>query len=81
MEELRYEDLKLPNYVNSNIAVRISGEQNLNNNTKKISQKKVFELTLTDVVFAIELAGLNCLFVTNTGWGKTQLVTDIAYHH
>jgi hypothetical protein len=42
---------------------------------------KTVELSLTDVVYAAELAGLNMLFVADTGMGKTQLITDIVWSH
>src|SRR3989338_11395407 len=73
MTNLTYEDLKLPNYVNSSTAV-----------TLKVKDGKVVKdlpLTLCDVVAAAELAGLSMLFVSDTGRGKTQLVSDIVWHH
>jgi hypothetical protein len=73
MTKLTYDDLKFPNYTNTNIAVRLPAK--IGNDLKTI------ELTLTDVVYAAELAGLNMLFVADTGKGKTQLISDIAWSH
>ncbi|HLC86227.1 MAG TPA: hypothetical protein VJG30_03000 [Candidatus Nanoarchaeia archaeon] len=73
MTKLTYEDLKLPNYVNSSTAVTIK--------VKDGDKLKDLDLTLSDVVAAAELAGLNMLFVSDTGRGKTQLVSDIAWNH
>ncbi len=73
MSKLTYEDLRFPNYTNNGIAVRLPA---------KISgELKTVELTLTDVVYAAELAGLNMLFIADTGRGKTQLISDIAWNH
>lgn len=75
MSGLTYEELRLPYYVNNGTAVtlsaRIAGRKDLIN----------IYLSLTDAVFALELAGLNALFVSDTGRGKTQLITDIKQYH
>ena len=72
MTKLTYEDLKLPNYVNSSTAVTIK--------VKDGDKLKDLDLTLSDVVAAAELAGLNMLFVSDTGRGKTQLVSYISFN-
>lgn len=73
MTNLTYEDLELPNYVNSSTAVTLK--------VKAGEAVKDIPLTLCDVVAAAELAGLNMLFVSDTGRGKTQLVSDIVWNH
>ncbi|MFH1682868.1 MAG: hypothetical protein ABIA37_03655 [Candidatus Woesearchaeota archaeon] len=73
MNKLTYQELELPNYVNSNAAVRLKAK--IGNETK------IIELTIPDIVYAAEIAGLNTLFVSDTGKGKTQLMTDVAWHH
>ncbi len=73
MSKLTYEDLRFPNYTNNGIAVRLPA--------KIGNELKTVELTLTDVVYAAELAGLNMLFIADTGRGKTQLISDIAWSH
>ena len=70
MTSLTYEDLSLPNYVNSSTAVTLK--------VKDGETIKDLPLTVCDVVVAAELAGLNMLFVSDTGRGKSQLITDIA---
>ena len=73
MTKLTYDDLKFPHYTNSGTAVRLPA---------KVGDKvKTMELTLADVVYAAELAGLNMLFISDTGKGKTQLISDIAWSH
>ena len=73
MNKLTYQELQFPNYVNSSTAVKLRA---------KINDKiKTIEFTFCDVVYAAELAGLNMLFISDTGRGKTQLVSDIAWHH
>ncbi len=83
MTKLTYDDLKFPDYnskgelvnhyTNTNTAVRLPA--------KIGDEVKTIELSLTDVVYAAELAGLNMLFVADTGKGKTQLISDIAWSH
>ena len=73
MARLTYDDLKFPNYTNTSTAVRFSAR--IGDETKTI------ELALADVVYAAELAGLNMLFIADTGRGKTQLISDIAWSH
>ena len=73
MSKLTYEKLKLPKYVNNNTAVRLR--------VKVKGKSKIINLSFTDVVYAAELAELNMLAVSDTGKGKTQLMTDIAWHH
>lgn len=73
MTKLTYDELKFPNYINTSIAVRLPA--------KIGNELKTIELTLADVVYAAELAGLNMLFVADTGKGKTQLVSDICWSH
>lgn len=73
MSNLTYEDIRFPNYVNSSTAVTLK--------VKDGDTVKDLYLTLCDVVAAAELAGLNMLFVSDTGRGKTQLVSDIAWNH
>ncbi len=73
MTNITYDDLKFPNYTNSSIAVRLPA--------KIGGELKTIELTLADVVYAAELAGLNMLFISDTGKGKTQLAEDIVRHH
>ncbi|MBW2996745.1 hypothetical protein KY349_00220 [Candidatus Woesearchaeota archaeon] len=73
MSKLTYDELKLPFYTNSSVAVRLPA--------KVGGKMKTIELTVCDVVYAAELAGLNMMFVSDTGRGKTQLVSDIAWHH
>ena len=84
MNELTYDELKFPNYVNSNTAIRLRakvGEPELDREGKDARPLKTLELTLSDVVYAAELAGLNMLFVSDSGRGKTQLTSDVAWHH
>ena len=69
MTKLTYDDLKFPDYnskgelvnhyTNTNTAVRLPA--------KIGNEVKTIELSLTDVVYAAELAGLNMLFVADTG--------------
>jgi len=73
MTDLTYKDLRLPNYVNSSAALSLRVKDN--------DGIKNLDLTLCDVVVAAELAGLNMLFVSDTGRGKTQLVSDIVWSH
>ena len=73
MDQLCYEDLVFPNYTNSNVCVRIHARCQSRSNT--------VELTICDVIYAAELAGLNMLFVSDTGRGKTQLISDMTWHH
>ncbi len=73
MTNLTYDDIKFPNYVNSSTAVTLKVRDGDN--------IKDLPLTLCDVVAAAEIAGLNMLFVSDTGRGKSQLVSDIALHH
>ncbi len=73
MTNLTYDDLKLPNYVNSSTAVTLK--------VKDGENVKDLHLTLCEVVVALELAGLNMFFVSDTGRGKTQLVSDIVWNH
>ena len=70
---LTYEELKLPNYVNSSPAVTLR--------TLAGDGEKTIYLSLTDVIFAAEIAGLNMLLISDTGRGKTQLLSDIANRH
>ena len=73
MSKLTYDDLKFPYYTNSSTAVRLSARIG--------NEAKTIELTLADVVCAAELAGLNMLFISDTGKGKTQLMKDIVWSH
>ena len=73
MTKLTYEQLRFPNYRNTNTAVRL--RVNVDGKIETIS------LSLSDLVYAAEIAGLNMLAVADTGRGKTQLMTDIAWHH
>jgi len=73
MNPLTYEELTFPNYVNSNIAVKLRAK--IDNNYRTL------ELSVCDLIFAIEIAGLNSLLLSDTGRGKTQLMSDIAWHH
>ena len=73
MTKLTYEQLRFPNYRNTNTAVRL--RVNVDGKIETIS------LSLSDLVYAAEIAGLNMLTVADTGRGKTQLMTDIAWHH
>lgn len=61
LEELTYEELKLPNY----------------RNTKVIGKAGDINITVSDAVIAAVLGGLNILLVGDTGTGKTQLASDI----
>ncbi len=73
MSDLKYEELKFPFYVNSSNAVKLTGRVN--------GKNKTLNLTFCDVMYAIELAGLNSMIISDTGRGKTQLMTDIAWYH
>jgi len=73
MTKLSYDELQFPKYVNSNIAARLKA---------KVDGKiRTINLSFMDVVYAAELSGLNMLAVADTGRGKTQLMTDMAWHH
>ncbi|MBI4016323.1 MAG: hypothetical protein HY363_01365 [Candidatus Aenigmarchaeota archaeon] len=73
MTDTFYQELQFPNYVNNATAVtlraRIDGE------VQKLT------LSVSELIQCMELAGLNGLIVSDTGRGKTQLLTDIAWHH
>lgn len=73
MSNLTYDELVFPNYVNSNTAVRLLANVE--------GKQRIIEQSVCDLTFAIELAGLNSLWVADTGRGKTQLMSDIAWHH
>ncbi|MFH1972462.1 MAG: hypothetical protein ABIJ18_03235 [archaeon] len=73
MSELTYDELVFPNYVNSNTAVRLRANID--------GRLQTLELSVCDMAYAIELAGLNSLWLSDTGRGKTQLMSDIAWHH
>jgi len=59
--------------VNSNVAAKVRATVN--------GEVKTLEFTFSDIMYAIEIAGLNCLMVSDTGAGKTQAVSDIAWNH
>ena len=65
LEELTYEELKLPNYRNNKVLLQVGN----------------VDVTLTDAVIAAVLGGLNVLLVGDTGTGKTQLASDIYNHY
>lgn len=67
------EAMRFPNYLNSNIAVKIRAR------IKGIDQ--IIELTVSEIIYAAELAGLNQLYISDTGRGKSQLLKDISHHH
>lgn len=73
MNKLTYEELQFPNYVNSSTAIRLRA--------KVEGEIKTIDLSVCDLAYAIELAGLNSLWLSDTGRGKTQLMSDIAWHH
>jgi hypothetical protein len=65
-KEPTYEELMSPiNYLNTRVAANIAG----------------IPLTVPEAVVAGELAGLNVLLVSDTGWGKSQLVSAIYNGH
>jgi hypothetical protein len=68
-----YEALQFPNYRNSSPAVKL--------NAKVDGVITQVTLTTSELVQCIELAGLNALLISDTGRGKSQLLTDIAWHH
>lgn len=70
---LNYQDLELPIYRNTREIVHFAGE--------KEGKAKRFSLTLSDYVLAAELSGLNMLFISDVGRGKSQLVSDIDNAH
>jgi hypothetical protein len=71
--KLTYDDMKLPFYVNSNVAAKVRIEDE--------GEMKTMDLSLSDMVFAAELAGLNMLYIADAGGGKSQLMSDIAWSH
>lgn len=73
MSRLTYDELILPNYVNSNIAVKLRAQVE--------GSLRTIELSVCDLIYAIEIAGLNSLWLSDTGRGKTQLMSDVAWHH
>ncbi len=77
MAKLTYQDLILPNYVNSSEAVVFTAEVTKGNNSKLES----VSLSIPDVIFATEIAGANNLIISDTGKGKSQLLSDIAWSH
>ena len=70
---LTYEELQFPNYTNTNAAIKLKAQ--VGNKTKMLN------FTVADIAIALELAGLNSLWISDTGRGKTQLMSDIAQHH
>ncbi|MEK6874644.1 MAG: hypothetical protein AABX52_02740, partial [Nanoarchaeota archaeon] len=68
-----YNKLQFPNYRNSSTALTINGE--------KGGKPVQFKLNFCELVQSVELAGLSGLFVSDTGRGKSQLVSDITWHH
>lgn len=72
-DELRYSDLALPYYKNTNAAINLRAEVD--------GKMTTIPLSIVDITYACEVAGLNVLYIAETGRGKTQLVTDIARHH
>jgi len=70
---LTYQDLELPIYRNTREIIDF--------NIEKKGEAQRCTLTLSDLVLAAELAGLNMLFISDTGRGKTQLVSDIYTAH
>ncbi|MBI5798021.1 hypothetical protein HZA98_03915 [Candidatus Woesearchaeota archaeon] len=70
---LSYNDLQLPVYRNTRPIIIL--------NAKQDGKPKRLELSLSDLVAAAEISGLNIFFVSDTGMGKTQLVRDIYTTH
>lgn len=70
---LNYQDLELPVYRNTAEVMHFAGE--------KEGKATRFSLTLSDYVLAGELSGLNMLFISDVGRGKSQLVSDIDNAH
>jgi len=68
-----YTELQFPNYQNSATAVTLTAQID--------GQLRPLTLSVSELVQCIELAGLNALIVSDTGRGKTQLLTDITWHH
>ena len=67
--ELTYENLRLQNYRNNSIAISLDGKED----KKDIKIK----LTTSDAMLIPILAGLNCLYISDTGGGKTRALKDI----
>ena len=68
-----YEKLQFPNYQNSAVAVKLRA--NVDGKAQPIT------LSVSELIQCVELAGLSALLISDTGRGKTQLLTDIAWHH
>ena len=70
---LSYNDLQFPVYRNSAVVMSLNGEAD--------EKPKRVDLTFSDVMYAAELSGLNGFLLSDTGRGKTQLVSDIYNAH
>ena len=73
MSDSFYQELQFPYYQNSAVAVTLRG--------KVGEEVQLVTLSVSEFVQCVELAGLSGLFISDTGRGKTQLLTDIAWHH
>lgn len=70
---LNYSDLELPVYRNT--------AEIINFTAYKEKNAIRCALTLSDLVFAAEVSGLNMLFISDVGRGKSQLIADIDNAH
>ncbi|MFC1722778.1 hypothetical protein ACFL0V_01435 [Nanoarchaeota archaeon] len=79
-DRLTYGDLVLPYYTNTNAAIKLIATLHENEQDTRGTNTTV-NMTIPDLAFAIEVAGLNSLWIADTGRGKTQLLSDLAWHH
>ncbi|MDD5418014.1 MAG: hypothetical protein PHW96_03990 [Candidatus Nanoarchaeia archaeon] len=70
---LSYEELNFPNYINNRRAVFLTGE--------KDGKAVEIDLSISDVIKAGVLGGINMLFLSETSGGKTQLMRDICNNY
>jgi len=70
---MKYEDLDLPNYRNTSTAITI--------NARSSDGDRVVKMPTHDLLKIVEITGLNCMLISDTGGGKTQALKDIARSH
>jgi len=66
---LTREDLEFQHYRNSSIAITVKG--------KVGGKERLIRMTTADAMKIPVVAGLNCLYVSDAGCGKTQALSDI----
>ncbi len=64
-----YSDFDLPVYINTSPAINLIGSVN--------DKEVIVPLSVPDIMLAQVILGLNCLLISDTGRGKTQLVQGI----